>query len=144
MNLKKIETYQIENLYVGFKKEFYQTIDKLTLDLFTKLSGDENPLHTNPSFAKSYGYQDQVVHGLLTASMYSKLVGMHLPGKNALLQSLDVSFVKPVYLKDKLLVVGEVQSIDLMFRQIQIKGNIFCQNEKVSRASIKVGFLKKL
>jgi acyl dehydratase len=110
------------------------------MDAFRNISGDCNPLHTDPVFAETYGYSAQVVYGMLTASFYSTLVGMYLPGKYALFQGADIVFTAPVYPGDTLIVSGEVVSKHEAYRQIELKAQITNQNgEKVSRAKIRTG-----
>ena len=45
---------------------------------------------------------------MLLASFFSKLVGMYLPGKNALYFSQTLNFQAPCYIGDTITVQGEV------------------------------------
>lgn len=119
---------------------FKVTVTTLMMDTFRQISGDTNPLHTDPEFASKYGYADRVVYGLLTASFYSTLVGLYLPGKYALFQGADIAFTSPVYPFDTLTVWGKVVAVNETFRQIEIKAHITNQHGcKVSRAKIRTG-----
>jgi 3-hydroxybutyryl-CoA dehydratase len=70
-------------------------------------------------------------------------VGVYLPGKFALLHQINLQFSKPVFVGDKLIISGEVVSINDTFRQIEVKAQIFNQNlQKISRAKIKIGIVK--
>ena len=110
------------------------------VDTFVELSGDRNTMHTDQSFAINYGFPDRLVHGMLTASFYSKLVGMYLPGAFALFQEVSISFTAPVYPGDTLTIKGEVVAIHEVYRQIEIKASITNQHgKKVSRAKIRTG-----
>jgi 3-hydroxybutyryl-CoA dehydratase len=110
------------------------------MDYFLKISGDNNPLHTDRSYAQNNGFFDRVVYGMLTASFYSTLVGVYLPGKYCILHSMDIQFSKPVFVGDELVISGVVASINQTFQQLEIKASIHNQDAiKVSRAKIKVG-----
>lgn len=88
------------------------------------------------------GYNDKLVYGMLTASFYSKLVGVYLPGEYCLFHECDVQWPKPVYIGDVLTVVGKVIEKNEQFRRIKIKAFIKNQNgDKVSRAVLTVGVL---
>src|SRR5262249_35022910 len=50
-----------------------------------------------------------VVHGCLTLAAVSKLIGTTLPGPGALMRSLQVDWLKPVFAGDRLTVTGEVE-----------------------------------
>ena len=99
-----------------------------------------NPLHSNSKFAINSGYSDRVVFGMLTSSFYSKLVGVHLPGKYALLNNIKIDFIKTVFVNDKLKILGEVKTIDNRFNFITVRSKIMRDESSVSRADIRVGF----
>ena len=42
-----------------------------------KLSGDQNPLHIVKDFGKVSVFGKNIVHGMLLASFFSKIVGMY-------------------------------------------------------------------
>lgn len=132
--------YLFSQLNVGIKHSFEAEVDEDKMQKFLEISGDNNPMHIDHIFAKSNGMKDRIVYGLLTSSFYSTLVGVYLPGKLALLHSIDIQFSNPVFIGDKLTVFGEVFKINEMFRQIELKAYILNQkNEKISRAKIKIG-----
>ena len=108
---------------------------------FLEITGDSSPIHCNNEFAITNGYEGHVVYGMLTASFYSTLVGVYLPGTRALLHSINSSFHKPVYVAQELLIKGEVVYISREFKQIEIKAKIFSleKGHVFSKAKIKVG-----
>lgn len=132
--------YRWSDLSTGLKHRFAANF---TLDMvmaFAELSGDSNPLHCDRGYALNAGHPDVVVHGMLTASLYSRLVGVYLPGKFALLQGIHVDFNSPCYIGEQLVVEGEIVYLTDTVRQIEIKATIRRQDRKlVSKATIKVG-----
>jgi 3-hydroxybutyryl-CoA dehydratase len=82
---------------------------------FAELTGDHDPLHTDPEFAASGPFGRQVVHGLFGLSI---LAGLSSTSPAVLTAALvDIrswSFVKPVFISDSVYVVTEV--IDLKSR----------------------------
>lgn len=81
---------------------------------------------------------------MLTASFYSTIAGMYLPGKYSLVHSLeDLSFKKPVYVGDELTVTGKVIDKNDELRLIVLKVSIKNQNKDlVSKAKMKVLVMK--
>src|SRR5258708_39520603 len=63
---------------------------------FAALSGDFSPLHVSPEYAQTTEFGKCVVHGMLVASLFSQLVGMHIPGSLALYLVLDLVFLVPI------------------------------------------------
>ena len=75
---------------------------------FAKLSGDWNPLHTDPAHAATTAYRRPVLHGAFSAGLVSRMAGMYLPGKDCLLHNLDLKFVAPIVPPATLRVAGRV------------------------------------
>ncbi len=133
--------YRVSDLQAGVKASFDAVVTTTMLDQFAQFSGDTNPLHADAEFAQARGYPGRVAFGMLTASFYSTLAGVHLPGRHALLQGVDASFVAPVFAGDRLTVTGEVAVVHEALRQIEVRAHIINQHgKKVSRAKIRVGF----
>lgn len=137
-----MNTFSYEEISAGMKAEFRQEVTLEMMEAFRRLSGDENPLHTNEEFARAHGFTDCVVYGMLTASLYSRLAGMYLPGERCLLQSVHTDFLHPVYIGDILNVTGGVTEKNDSVHQIVIKAVIRNQaGKKVSKARIEAGVL---
>ena len=105
--------YKLSNIKIGLKESFSVVIDSSKLDKFLDISNDLNPLHVDNAYAKEKGFDGRVVYGLLTASFYSTLVGVHLPGKYCILQSIDTQFLKPVYIGETLTISGNPKRVRL-------------------------------
>lgn len=134
--------YTMRDICVGIVESFTVEITKEMQDAFTKITGDINPMHIDYQYAIDNGFQQEIVYGMLTASFYSTLVGVYLPGKYCLFHECDVSFNKPVYVGDVLTVVGEVVEIHEVFNRITIKAFIKNQEgKKVSKAMLIVGIM---
>lgn len=123
--------YKLEDIKIGMIEEFKVKItDKMQND-FREISGDINPMHSSEEFAKEKGFDKILVFGMLTASFFSTLVGVYLPGRNCLFQECkDIKFHSPVFVGDELQVKGEVIEIDERFRRITVKAVIRNQNNK--------------
>lgn len=139
--------YTISEIEVGMRASFTRKITQEMEDGFRTISGDENPLHKDDEFAHETSngkFSQHAVFGMLTASLYSTIAGMYLPGKYSLIHSFEeLSFLKPVFVNDELLVEGEVIDKDEDLGLIRIKVIITNQNNKpVSRAKMKVLVMK--
>jgi len=103
------------------KHSFEAEVDQARMDKFLEISEDNNPMHIDTEYAKSKRMISRVVYGMLSSSFYSKLVDVYLPGKFALLHSIEIQFIKPVFIGDKLVIIGEVSSVNNIFNQIEVK-----------------------
>lgn len=127
----------------GETASFSRTVTADMLAAFRDISGDINPLHNDEAFARAANYPGRVVYGMLTASLYSTLAGVYLPGKYCLLQSVHSDFLAPVFIGDTLTCTGKVVEVNETVHQIVIKATIRNQDgKKVSRAKIEAGVLQ--
>ena len=135
--------YKYEEIYKGQIEEFTFDITEEKMKQFYSISGDSNPLHTDENYAKSKGYNEVVVYGLLTTSALSTLAGVYLPGKYSLIHSVEINYAKPVFISSSpLKIKGEVVDKDDRFSRITVKVNIFDKNgEKVCRGLMQIGVL---
>jgi 3-hydroxybutyryl-CoA dehydratase len=132
--------YRWEDLRVGLREEFEVTVTDQMMSAFAALSGDENPLHVDPAYAARAGFRAPVTFGLLTSAFYSRLVGVHLPGRFALLHGIDVDFASPAFAGDTLRVSGEVTYLTDAYKRVELRGRIVNGDGKlVSKAKIRVG-----
>ena len=139
--------YTIEEIQVCMSASFKKLITKEMEDSFRVITGDENPLHKEDDFALEISggnFKGHAAFGMLTASFYSTVAGMYLPGKYSLIHSFDeISFMKPVFVGDELTVNAEVIDKDEALKMIRLKIIIKNQdNKKVSRAKMKVLVMK--
>tara|TARA_B110000977_G_scaffold201659_1_gene297549 strand:+ start:597 stop:1013 length:417 start_codon:yes stop_codon:yes gene_type:complete len=131
--------FKFADLKVDQIEGFDAFVSELMMKSYREISGDTNPLHSDINFAIQNNYKDKVVFGLLLSSFYSRLVGVYLPGKYALLNSINIDFLKTVYINDKLHVEGKIIELDRRFKIINIKSKIIRENKDiVSRANIRV------
>ena len=132
--------FRWSDLHEGLSCQFEAAVTGSMVDAFRTLSGDTNPLHQDPGFARQAGFPEVVVFGLLSSAFYSTLIGVHLPGRFALLQGIDVDFVKPVFIGESLSVMGEIVRLTEAYRRIEIRARIArADGSIVSRAKIRVG-----
>jgi 3-hydroxybutyryl-CoA dehydratase len=116
--------YSFDEIHTGLKHSFEVIINEELVEEFTKISGDFNPLHTDEEYAKITKFGKRVCHGMLLASFFSRLIGMYLPGKNALYFSQNLNFVKPCFIGDKITVHGEIIDRSEATRMIKIKTTV--------------------
>ena len=135
--------YKFEDIKINMSEEFSVKITEKMQNDFRDNINDTNPIHCDKEFAVDRGFDNVLVFGMLTASFFSKLIGVYLPGKNALFQECkNLLFHHPVYIGDTLNIKGEVVEIDERFKRITIKAIIRNQNNvKVCSAKLIAGVI---
>lgn len=113
--------YTFDEIMLGVKTKFTVQITELIINEFARISGDHNPLHMDEQYAVKTQFGKRVCHGMLLASFFSRLVGMYMPGKNALYFSQTLNFQIPCFVGDKITIEGEVIDKSQSTRIITIK-----------------------
>ena len=82
---------------------------------------------------------------MLTSSFLSTLAGIYMPGEYSLIHSVEINYVKPVFLSSSpLKIQAKVIEKDDRFKQITLKYYITDKDDKkVCRGNMKIGFLKE-
>lgn len=85
---------------LGDTAKMEKTFTEEDIHQFAKLTGDFGKLHTDAAFAAKYGFGRPVVHGILTGSLLSSIMGTTLPGAGTILMDEKLTFTAPVYAGD--------------------------------------------
>jgi len=128
---------------VGDKTAIKHIITSQDVDGFINLTGDDNKLHYDSSFASDTYLKRPVAHGMLSASFISTIIGTKLPGDGALWYSQTIDFLHPVRVGDTINVNAEVVKKVERLRLFEIKIEIFNQHRQlVISGTSKVKVLK--
>lgn len=111
----------IDDLYIGQQFVLKKHITTELLSSFSYLTGDYHPLHCDLEYSNKAGFEDIIAPGFLIISYISYIVGMHLPGQNALILSQEAKFSKPIFLHQDITYVCEIVKIDKRFSVFDLK-----------------------
>ena len=118
----------IEELQVGDTARFSKTISESDVYMFAGVTGDLNPAHVNEEYAKGTFFKTRIVHGMLTASLISTVVGTMLPGPGTVYMRQEVSFLAPVNFGDTITAIVEVSEIMADKKRVRLK--TYCINQE--------------
>ena len=114
--------YYLEDISPGMSAIYAKTITEADVVLYAGVSGDTNPLHINEEFACHTRFKRRVVHGMLTTSLWSALIGTRLPGPGCAYMGQDMKFVKPVHPGDTVTASVTVTEIDQEKQRVYLDG----------------------
>jgi 3-hydroxybutyryl-CoA dehydratase len=80
---------------------------------FADVTGDHNPLHTDPAYAEPR-FGGIIAHGVLLVSFFSAILATELPGPGAVARALNVRFKSPARPGDDVRI--EVRIVELVPR----------------------------
>jgi len=130
-NRSKIKVLTFKDISVGSKYSFSRLITQKDVEDFARLSGDFNPLHLDEKYSKTTRFNGTIIHGMLAASLFSTLIGMHCPGKHALIINQEMNYIRPIRPNSLLKVVGEVTNKVESVKVIIIKTIIYGRGREV-------------
>ena len=134
---------RFQKIDVGDEAEIFHTITANDLDSFAELTGDINPLHMDDSYAATTSFKKRVVHGMLTASFISTMIGTKLPGKGSLWYEQQLRFLAPARIGEKIRVWAKVKHKSLSQRILTIETLVFGDGgKKLIEGEAKVKVLK--
>ncbi len=122
---------RIEDFQPGQHVMLRKTFSEEDVRRFIEITGDVNPLHVDEAFAARTRFGHRVLHGMLTASIFSTMVGMLLPGTGAIYRSQTIRFLKPVPIGETVTAHFVVRSIDRERHVLEIDSWI--ENESGAR-----------
>jgi acyl dehydratase len=63
---------------------------------FARVTGDNNPLHLDPDFAAQTPFKRPIIHGMLGASIFTKVLGTEFPGSGSVYLKQTLEFLRPM------------------------------------------------
>ena len=96
---------------VGQKAERSRTVEPGDIELFTRISGDRNPLHYDAAAAKASRFGEIVVQGGITSAILNAVVAEDLPGPGTVFLQVDWKFIAPVRPGDT--ITGAVEVVEV-------------------------------
>ncbi|WP_319411061.1 MaoC family dehydratase [uncultured Cohaesibacter sp.] len=90
------QTVYYEDMQIGQKESFTHEVTEGDISAFANLTGDHNPVHVDKAYGEASRFGGNIAHGLYTASLFSAILGMRLPGPGAIYISQSLQFKAPV------------------------------------------------
>ena len=122
--MSRIAQYRLDDIEPGLTKNFRVNISESLVNEFAKITGDFSPIHMEEEYARTTKFKQRISHGMLVGSFFSRLVGMHLPGKNGVLLSYSIKHLLPCFLDQEILVKGIVMDKSNSTRIITLKATV--------------------
>lgn len=137
--------YCLEDLLVGMEAFHERILDEDDVANFADLTGDRNPLHLDDGFAGATRFKSRIVHGMLTASLISTVLGMKLPGPGAVYVSQSLRFRAPVRCGDLVKASARITALDRIERRVSLScccsvaGAVVLDGEAVVQVPVRGG-----
>ncbi len=116
-------------VHVGDRAEFSKTVTSDDIQKFAEVSGDTNPLHSDPEYAKKTRFGECIAHGMLSAGYISAVLGSKLaPHACVIYLSQTLRFLRPVKVGDTVRAIAEVKGLDEEKRLLTLETECYNQD----------------
>ena len=114
------------NLYIGQEARISKRFSESEVRMFAALSMDTNPIHLDEEYAGNFLFGRRIVHGFLTGSLISAVIGTLMPGPGAIYLHQEMDFVAPVFHDEEITaivrVTGKKEGKDIYYLETQCVG----------------------
>jgi 3-hydroxybutyryl-CoA dehydratase len=121
-----------EEFTVG--QEYHETV-RITqehINAFARISGDQNPLHTDPEFASKSIFGRPIAHGMYGLSLISAALGMRFPGFGTIYMGQEVKFFKPIFIDESVQIKLCVKELQPEKKRLILTTTIIKENGEVA------------
>ncbi len=104
-----IENRTFDEIQVGHTATLVRTLRPEDIQLFAIMSGDINPAHVDPEYARSSMLREVIAHGMWGGALISTVLGTQFPGPGTIYVSQTLHFAQQVRVGDTLTVTVTCQ-----------------------------------
>ncbi len=91
---------------------------------FADVTGDHNPLHTDPAYAEPR-FGGVIAHGVLLVSFFSALLATKLPGPGSVARAMNVRFKSPARPGDEVRIDVKIVELVPRIRKTVLDGRAY-------------------
>ncbi|GAB2766939.1 MaoC family dehydratase [Rhabdobacter roseus] len=95
------------------------------VEAFAQVTGDNNPLHLDAAYAATTPFKRPIIHGMLGASVFTKVLGTEFPGFGSVYLKQTLDFLRPMFVDTDYEVVFTIMSINPDKHTAEIQGEVF-------------------
>jgi 3-hydroxybutyryl-CoA dehydratase len=106
----------------GFKRQ----VTPERISAYADASGDHNPVHLDPEYAKTTQFGGVIAHGMLSMAFVSELMAANFPDTWHSGGKMKLRFKAPVFPGETLEVTGQVQSVKETENGIEATCSVAC------------------
>ena len=98
--VEHIENRTFDEIQIGDTATLQRTLTERDITLFAVMSGDINPAHVDPEYAKSSRFREVIGHGMWSGALISTVLGTEFPGPGTIYLGQNLRFRRPVKVGD--------------------------------------------
>ena len=122
-----IENRTFDEISPGDSASIARTLSEADIELFAVVSGDINPSHLDPIYAKTDEFHRVVAHGMWGGGLISAVLGTKLPGPGTIYVSQSLRFLAPIGIGDT--ITTTVTAREKRVERLEITFDCRCVNQ---------------
>jgi len=111
----------------GKKFNFEYLLSSELVDKFSSSVNDKNPIHLHSLAAQKSGFQDKIVHGMLSGSLFSGFFSEKKPGPGTVYLGQSLKFLRVIPVDEKVNVV--LNFLSHIGRKVKVSTKIYHKGE---------------
>ena len=125
------------NMEIGSSFSHTFRFSQADVEAFARVTGDTNPLHLDAEFAATTAFKRPIIHGMLGASVFTKVLGTEFPGFGSVYLGQTLTFMRPMFVDTGYEAVFTIESINLEKHTAEIRTEILdSQTRKVTTRGV--------
>ncbi|MGV3524395.1 MAG: MaoC family dehydratase [Candidatus Sericytochromatia bacterium] len=110
----------MEPLTLGQRYTLPVRFSQADVEAFMAVTGDHNPLHWDADYAATTPFKRPIVHGMLSAAVFSRILGTLFPGEGTIYLGQSLKFQAPMYVDTDYLATLEITGVEARRHRAQI------------------------
>lgn len=102
------------------------------VNAFAKISGDDNPLHLDETYARTTIFKKPIIHGFLSGSIISMILGTKFPGPGTIYLKQEMKFLSPMYVDNQYICEVKIVETNPIKKRLLLETNIKDVNNNYS------------
>ena len=115
----------MELLNVGDSHKSTFSFTQEQVAIFAELTGDKNPIHLDAEYAANTRFKKRIIHGHLTSSIFTKVLGMEFPGEGSIYMKQETEYLFPMVVDTEYEAVFTVIEVNREKHIAKIQGEVF-------------------
>ncbi|MGB5450874.1 MAG: bifunctional enoyl-CoA hydratase/phosphate acetyltransferase [Sedimenticolaceae bacterium] len=126
-----IQNRTFDEIKVGDTACLTRKLAQRDIDLFAVVSGNINPAHVDPEYARSDMFHEVIAHGMWGGALISTVLGTELPGPGTIYLDQSLRFLSPIGLGETVTVRVTAREKDVSHHRVTFDCTCTNQNGKV-------------
>lgn len=121
-----------EDFTIGREHREKVVVTQEAVNSFAAVTGDNNPLHTDPDFASRSIFGKPIAHGIFGLGLISAALGMRFPGFGTILMGLETKFYNPIFVGEEVEIVLKVSELQPEKKRLILSTQVIKENGEIA------------